>query len=104
VRVIADRSGGGSVTRTFSLPLRHHPSHPHRRRGAVFNDEVGESILQRSYANVVRHFGPPAAIHREHGSRCAYYEVVGDGAIGWRFCFAGTGRMISASGNQRLPS
>ena len=108
VRVIAYRRGGGSFTRTFSLPLTRHvnlfPSHPHRRRGAVFNDEVGESVLQRSYTNIVRHFGPPAAVDREHGNRCAYYEVVGDDAIGWRFCFAGTGRMISAAGNQHLPS
>ena len=70
----------------------------------VFNDEVGESILQRSYPSIVRHFGAPAAVDREQGNRCAYYEVVGAGAIGWRFCFAATGRMISAAGNQHLPS
>jgi len=108
VRVIAYRRGGGSFTRTFSLPLSRHtnrrPSHPHRRRGAVFDDEVGESILQRSYTTIVRDFGSPAALDRERGSRCAYYQVVGQGAIGWRFCFAGTGRMISASGSQHLPS
>jgi hypothetical protein len=108
VRVIADRVRGGSSTRTFSLPLSRHsnlfPSHPHRRRGAVFGDEVGESILQRSYTNIVHQFGPPAAGDRVHGNRCAYYEVVGDGPTGWRFCFAATGRMIGASGNQHLPS
>jgi hypothetical protein len=103
VRVTAYRRGGGSSTRTFSLPLSRRPSHPHRRRGAVFDDEVGESILRRSYASLVRHFGPPADLEREHGSRCAYYQVVGQGAIGWRFCFADTGRMLSAGGNQRLP-
>jgi hypothetical protein len=103
VRVIAYRRGGGSFTRTFSLRSRHTNRHPHRRRGAVFNDEVGESILARSYTNIVRHFGPPAAVDREHGNRCAYYEVVGEGAVGWRFCFAAGGRMISAAGNQPLP-
>jgi hypothetical protein len=108
VRVIAYRRQGGSFTRTFSLPLswriNRRPSHPHRRRGAVFDDEIGENILQRSYTTIVRDFGPPAAVHREHGGRCAYYQVVGRGTIGWRFCFADTGRMISASGNQHLPS
>jgi hypothetical protein len=105
MRVIADRRRGGSLTRTFSLkrPTNRFPSHPHRRRGAVFGDEVGERILARSYSNLVRHFGPPAAIHREHGERCAYYELVGDGAVGWRCCFAAGGRMISATGNQPLP-
>jgi hypothetical protein len=108
VRVIAYRRQGGWFTSTFSLPLRgrinRRPSRPHRRSGAVFDDEIGENILQRSYTTIVRDFGPPAATDRAHGSRCAYYQVVGQGAIAWRFCSAGTGRMISASGNQHLPS
>jgi hypothetical protein len=106
VRIVADRIGGGSSTRTFSLPLSRHTKlfRRHRRRGAIFDDEVGENILRRSYTRIVRDFGPPAAIDREHGNRCAYYEVVGDGPIGWRFCFATGGRMLSASGNQHLPA
>ena len=105
VRVIASRRSGGSLTRSFSLrrPRNLFPGHAHRRRGAVFGDEVGEPILRRSYSDIVRRFGPPAAIHREHGERCAYYEVVGEGAVGWRFCFTGSGRMVSAGGNQQLP-
>ena len=66
----ACESGSGSRTRSFSLkrPTNLFPGHPHRRPGAVFGDEVGEPILRRSYADVVRRFGPPAAI-REHGQR-----------------------------------
>jgi hypothetical protein len=68
VRVIAYRRQGGSFTRTFSLPLSRRinrgPSHPHRRRGPVFDDEIGENILLRSYTTIVRDFGPPAAVHR----------------------------------------
>lgn len=88
VQLIADRATGAPAVRTFSLPLSPHanlfPGHPHRRRGAVFDDEVGENIIGRSYSSVVHRFGPPAAINRKNGAKCVYYEVVGDGPVGWR--------------------
>jgi hypothetical protein len=98
----------GVATRSFVLPLPPRWSlrrsrHPHRRPGAVFDDEVGENILLRSYEEIVRRFGAPAAQRTEHGRRCAYYEVVGRARDGWRFCFAGDGRMLSAGGNGTPP-
>jgi hypothetical protein len=98
----------GVVTRSFTLPLPSRwslrPSrHPHRRPGAVFDDEVGENVLLRSYDEIVRRFGAPAAARTEHGRRCAYYEVVGRARDDWRFCFARDGHMLSAGGNSALP-
>jgi hypothetical protein len=71
--------------------------------GAVFDDEIGESIVALSYDEVVRRFGAPAAVRTEEGRRCAFYEVVGRARRGWRFCFAADGRMLGAGGNTRLP-
>jgi hypothetical protein len=106
VRLVS-QVGDREVVRSFRLPvpdrllLRAH--HEHRRRGAVFNDEVGESITQLSYRQVVHRFGPPAAVRREQGRRCAYYEVVGYANDNWQFCFESDGQMHSAAGNQPLP-
>jgi hypothetical protein len=101
VRVVSELERGATV-RSFSLPLSRRWSlrlhDRHRRRGAVFNDEIGEQIMQLSYTEVVDRFGPPARIRRERGERCAYYEVVGFAEDGWRFCFSATGRMTSAAG------
>jgi hypothetical protein len=85
----------GVVTRSFTLPLPSRwslrPSrHPHRRSGAVFDDEVGENVLLRSYDEIVRRFGATAAARTEHGRRCAYYEVVGRARDDWRFCSPAT--------------
>jgi hypothetical protein len=107
VRLVAERRGAGPVVRTFRLPLsardERTPSHQHRRRGAVFNDEVGEAIVGSSYAQVVERFGPPAVIRRERARRCAYYEVVGSPHDGWRFCFGASGRMVDANGGKPPP-
>lgn len=102
VWVISETLSGRVSTRRFSLPVALVQTHPQRRGAAVFNDEVGESIVTRSYAQVVRRFGPPARERTEDGLRCAYYEVVGQQS-GWRFCFGADGRMTSASGNTPLP-
>lgn len=104
--VSVDRAG--TTTSSFVLPLPPRWSlrrsrHPHRRPGAVFDDEVGENILLRSYDEIVRRFGAPAAVRTEHGRRCAYYEVVGRALDDWRLCFAADGRMLSAGGNPALP-
>jgi hypothetical protein len=98
----------GVATRSFVLPLPSRWSlrrsrHPHRRPEAVFDDEIGESIVALSYDEVVRRFGAPAAVRTEEGRRCAFYEVVGRARRGWRFCFAADGRMLGAAGNTRLP-
>jgi hypothetical protein len=98
----------GTVTRSFTLPLPARWSlrasrHPHRRPGAVFDDEIGENILLRSDDEIVRRFGAPAAVRTEHGRRCAYYEVVGRPRQDWRFCFAADGHMLSAGGNSASP-
>jgi hypothetical protein len=96
------------VVRTFKLPVPErvllHAHHEHRRPGAVFNDEIGEPITLLSYRQVVHRFGPPAVVRREHGLRCAYYEVVGYANDGWQFCFRRDGQMDGAMGNTRVPA
>jgi hypothetical protein len=91
----------GSRVRTLELPQRpaREPHHAHRRRGAVFNDEIGESITLLSYKQLVARFGPPATA----SGRCVYYELVGDPRDGWRFCFTAAGRMRSATGRSPPP-
>jgi hypothetical protein len=107
VRVVTQRHDR-EIVRSFELPaspqLYLSAQHEHRRRGAVFGDEVGENITSQSYRRVVRRFGPPAAIRREQGLHCAYYEVVGSAGDGWKFCFAEDGHMVSASGGSPPPS
>jgi hypothetical protein len=97
VRLVSQLADGRIVVRSFKFPVpdRYYmsPHHEHRRRGAVFNDEVGEPITQLSSRQIVHHFGPPAVLRREHGFRCAYYEVVGATNDGWRFCFGRGGHM-----------
>jgi hypothetical protein len=90
-----------AVTAIFPNGVRHRLSaRRHRRPGAVFGDEIGESILRRSRARVIERFGPPAAT----AGPCDYYEVVGDDRRrGWRFCYRAGGVMTGASGNTRLP-
>ena len=101
--VISESRAGQVSTSRFSLPVRSlAPHHPVRRRGAVFNDEIGENILLLSYAQLVRRFGPPARVRPEGAERCAYYEVVGQ-RDGWRFCFDASAKMTGASGNNRIP-
>jgi hypothetical protein len=106
VRLVSQLSDR-KVVRTFKLPAPERSylfaRHPHRRRGAVFNDEVGEPITQLTYRQVVHRFGPPAVVRQEHGRRCAYYEVVGYANDGWQFCFRADGHMFSAGGNTPPP-
>jgi hypothetical protein len=104
---VVSQLGDRDVVRSFDLPVPPRvylaARHEHRRRGAVYDDEVGENITGRSYHQVARRFGPPAAIRREQGLRCAYYEVVGSAGDGWRFCFARDGHMVSATGGSPPP-
>lgn len=104
VRLISEGRRRESV-RSFELPVATQLAHrEHRRRGAVFNDDdISKDITSRSYRQVVRRFGPPALLRREHGLRCAYYELVGFPRDGWRFCFVRDGRMVRASGNSPPP-
>jgi hypothetical protein len=106
VRLVSEH-GRGATTRSFSLPLPRRWSlrahHRHRRPGEVFHDEIGEPIMQLSYAQLVDRFGPPAVIRREQGLRCAYYELVGFAGDGWQFCFRASGRMESAAGGRPPP-
>jgi hypothetical protein len=69
----------------------------------VFNDEIGEPVLQLSRRQIVRRFGPPVATRDEGGLECAYYELVGFAEGGWQFCFADDGRMKSAAGGRPPP-
>jgi hypothetical protein len=107
IRLVSQLANGRKVVRSFTLPVPDRfyrsPHHEHRRRGAVFNDEVGEPITQLSYRQVVHRFGPPAVVRREHGLRCAYYEVVGSANDGWRFCFGPGGQMDGAQGGTPPP-
>ncbi len=106
VRIVSKLRGGRTVRR-FELPLSPRdslPQHRHRRRGALFNDEIGKDVMLLSYRRLVRRYGPPAVLRRERGLRCAYYEIVGFANDGWRFCFTRAGRMDSASGNTPPPA
>jgi hypothetical protein len=69
------------------------PQHRVRRRGVVFNDEVGENIMQLSETQILSRFGEPAA---REGS-CLRYELVGHSDRGFRFCFE-RGAMTRAFG------
>jgi hypothetical protein len=104
---VVSQLGDRESVRSFELPVSPRvylsAPHQHRRRGAVFNDDVGENITGRSYDQVIRRFGPPAAVRREQRLRCAYYEVVGSAGDGWRFCFARDGHMVSATGRSPPP-
>lgn len=98
-------ANGASFSHGFLLPLtdREAGSWPRlRRRGAVFNYEVGENIVSKSYRQIIRRFGPPLrSFAKGTGTRCLYYDVVGY-QTGWRFCFEGQS-MVSAAGNQTAP-
>lgn len=107
VQLVAELADGHRFARAFALPLSSaqlaSSYHPSRRPGAVFNDEVGESIVGRSYRQIVRRFGAPLeTFHGASGERCAYYDVVGY-ENGWVFCFK-HGVMDSALGNQAPPA
>jgi hypothetical protein len=106
VRVVSELRRGSTV-RSFVLPLPSRWSlrlhHRHRRPGAVFNDEIGEPILQLSRRQIVRRFGPPVATRDERGLDCAYYELVGFAGDGWQFCFTDDGGMKSAAGGRPPP-
>jgi hypothetical protein len=106
VRVVSELARGATV-RSFVLPLPPRwalrPHHAHRRPGAVFNDEVGKDVTLMTYHELVGRFGAPAAVRREQGLRCVYYELVGFSRDGWRFCFAANGQMESAAGRRPLP-
>jgi hypothetical protein len=55
-----------------------------RRRGAVFDYEIGENIVTKPNQTL-----------------CVYYDTVGY-QHGWSFCFRGQ-RIVSAAGNQPAP-
>ena len=106
VRLISELRRGETV-RTFDLPRSSRftsAGHRSRRQGAVYNDEIGESITELSYRQLARRYGPPAVLRRERGELCAYYEVVGSPDDGWQFCFKRSGRMASAGGNSPPPA
>ena len=94
---------GSTFTHAFTLPLGRREAGPWpglRRRGALFNEGIGENIVTRSYKQIIRRFGPPLkAFTKPGGVRCIYYDVIGY-QTGWTFCFHGP-RMVGAAGNQR---
>lgn len=70
--------------------------------GAVFDYEVGENIITKTYRQIIRRFGPPLrGFTKRQPTRCAYYDMVGY-QDGWTFCFQGQ-RIIGAAGNQPAP-
>ena len=92
--LIARHDDGTVHTTDVSLPASLEPRHAHRRAGAVFDDEVGERIVQLSETELLGRFGPPAARHGD----CLRYQVVGSPKLAWRFCFDDGGTMSSAAG------
>jgi len=103
--LVARLAGGGSFGHAFTLPLTRGESGAWprvSRRGAVSNSGIGENIVQESYRQLVRQFGPPLrSFKRAHGVRCIYYDIVGY-ANGWEFCFHGQ-VMTAAQGNTPAP-
>jgi hypothetical protein len=97
---------GSTFSHAFTLPLGHREAGPWpglRRRGALFNEGIGENIVTRSYNQIIRRFGPPLeAFTKPGGVHCIYYDVIGY-ETGWTFCFHGQG-MVGAAGNQRAPA
>jgi hypothetical protein len=98
-------ASGASFTHVFSLPLTNHEegAWPRvRRRGAVFNYEIGENIVTESYRQIVQRFGPPLRnFTKRNRTLCTYYDIVGY-QNGWTFCFKGQA-MVGAAGNQPAP-
>ncbi len=105
-RLLARLADGSSFTHAFVLPLTHPEAGAWprlRRRGAVFNYEIGESIVRRSYRQILEQFGPPLKTFVEPpGVRCVYYDVVGH-ENGWRLCFKGQ-TMAGATGEYPPPA
>lgn len=102
----AELAGGHRFSRVMTFSLLGHQIRAdlprYRRPGAVFDDEVGESILGHSYRQIVRRFGAPLrTISSNHRERCVYYDVVGY-PTGWKFCFRHS-TLFAASGNQPAP-
>ena len=98
-------ANGTSFSHGLSLPVtdREAGSWPRlRRRGAVFDYEIGENIVTKSYRQIIRRYGPPLrSVTKRDGTRCIYYDIVGE-PHGWMFCFKGQA-MIGAAGNQAPP-
>jgi hypothetical protein len=105
IQLRAKLADGTTFSHKFTLPLSRYEFGPWprtRRRGAVFDYEVGENITSESYRTVRRRFGPPLKTFTKPGDvRCTYYDVVGY-PTGWALCFRGE-KMVSAAGNQTPP-
>jgi hypothetical protein len=101
----AQLGDGTTFSHALTLPVTRYESGAWpriRRRGAVFDTEVGENITTESYRTIRRRFGSPLKTFPKPGNvHCAYYDVVGY-TTGWLFCFKGE-RMLGASGNQPAP-
>lgn len=99
-------ANGESFSHSLSLPLTAREAGPWprlRRRGAVFDYEVGENIVTKTYRQIIRRFGPPLrSFTKPNHTRCVYYDTVGY-QTGWSFCFKGQ-RIIGAAGNQPVPA
>lgn len=97
---------GQQLSAAFTLPVSPHQmsafSDRYRRPGAVFNDEIGQSIIGTSEVQIIRRFGRPlATLSSRDGERCVYYDVVGN-ATGWSLCFK-HGTTVAAGGAQQAP-
>ena len=105
-RLLVPLVNGRTLRHSFRLPLtpRELGAWPRvRRRGAIFNQGIGENVVTKSLDQIVRQFGPPLRSYFEpNGGRCIYYDVVGYDR-GWTFCFHGQA-MTGAAGNQRPPA
>jgi hypothetical protein len=99
-------ANGTTLQHSFRLPMNphEHGAWPRvRRRGALFNDGIGENIVSESLDQIMKQFGPPLRSYfRPNGVRCIYYDIVGHDR-GWTFCFKGQA-MTSAAGNQAAPT
>jgi hypothetical protein len=97
---------GSMFSHAFALPLPGHEAGQWpglRRRGAIFNEGIGENIVTQSYEQIIARFGPPLKTFiKPGGIRCIYYDIIGY-QTGWTFCFHGHA-MAGAAGNHTPPA
>jgi hypothetical protein len=95
-----------TFSHAFTLPLTRRGAGQWpglRRRGALFNEGIGENIVSQSYNRIIARLGPPLkTVIKPGGIRCIYYDIIGY-QTGWTFCFHGQA-MTGAAGHQIPPA
>jgi hypothetical protein len=80
-------------------PAAYVPSarHAHRPPHSIYDDEVGENVLQADRGRIHELFGDPLKKSpARDGLTCWTYKIVHESRNGWFFCFKPNGKMDSA--------